>query len=105
MAATTVSSIESRLRDVLAPEAIEVVDDSARHAGHVGALSGGGHYNLRIVSPRFAGLSRVARHRLVYDALSDLMRQAIHALAIEAVTPEEASAASGRAAKHAGQPH
>ncbi len=51
---------------------------------------GGGHYQVRIVSPRFAGLSRIARHRLVYDALSDLMRGAIHALAIEAATPDEA---------------
>ncbi len=92
---TTPSVIEERLRAALAPLSVTVVDDSAKHAGHAGARSGGGHYQLRIVAARFAGLPRIARHRLVYDALSDLMRQAIHALAIEAVTPEEASAAPG----------
>ena len=104
-AGATPALIEARLRDTLAVDAIEVVDDSARHAGHAGAQSGGGHYNLRIVSARFAGLPRVARHRLVYDALSDLMRHAIHALAIEAVTPEEASAASGAGIVRAGHTH
>ena len=87
----TATVIEERLRAALAPTDVRVVDDSARHAGHAGAASGGGHYDLRIVSPRFAGLGRVARHRLVYDSLSDLMRQAIHALAIEALTPDEAA--------------
>lgn len=94
MSASTTAEIDSRLRASLQPDEITVVDDSARHAGHAGAASGGGHYNLRIVSARFAGLTRVARHRLVYDPLSDLMRNAIHALAIEALTPDEASAAS-----------
>jgi BolA protein len=92
MSAGTPSEIDRRLRDALAPTEISVVDDSARHAGHAGAASGGGHYNLRIVSTRFAGLGRVARHRLVYDALADLMRNAIHALAIEAFTPDEVRA-------------
>lgn len=87
----TREEIENRLSAAFSPEAIEVVDDSARHAGHAGAASGGGHYNLRLVSARFAGLGRVARHRLVYDSLSDLMQRAIHALAIEALTPDEAS--------------
>ena len=91
MTVGTLEEIESRLRAALAPSAITVVDDSARHVGHAGAASGGGHYNLRIVSSRFAGLSRVGRHRLVYDPLSDLMRQSIHALAIEALTPDEVS--------------
>ncbi len=104
-AGTTQALIEARLRAALAVEAIDVVDDSARHAGHAGALSGGGHYNLRVVSSRFAGLPRLARHRLVYDALSDLMRHAIHALAIEAVTPEEASASSGTGIVPAGHSH
>jgi BolA family transcriptional regulator, general stress-responsive regulator len=92
MSGGTPEEIERRLRDALAPAAVMVVDDSARHAGHAGAASGGGHYNLRIVSTSFAGLSRVARHRLVYDAVADLMRNAIHALAIEALTPDEAEA-------------
>jgi BolA protein len=64
-------------------------DDSQRHAGHAGAASGGGHFELYIVSDRFAGLSRVARHRLIYDCLGDMMRQQIHALAIDARAPNE----------------
>lgn len=83
------ADIETRLRASLDPADMTLVDDSARHAGHAGAASGGGHFNVRIVSSRFSGLGRVARHRLVYDSLSDLMRNAIHALAIEALTPEE----------------
>ena len=88
----TIGEIRTLLRERLAPTALTVIDDSAKHAGHAGAASGGGHFELRIVSARFTGLSRVARHRLVYDALSDLMRHAIHALAIEASTPEEVAA-------------
>ena len=83
--------IERRLRGSLAPTDLALVDESAMHAGHAGAASGGGHYRLRIVTPRFTGLARIARHRLVYDSLADLMRIAIHALAIEALTPDEAS--------------
>ena len=89
-AVDTLHEIDRRLRAALAPVHLALVDDSAKHAGHAGAASGGGHFKLRIVSARFAGLSRVARHRLVYDSLSDLMRNAIHALAIEALTPDEA---------------
>jgi BolA family transcriptional regulator, general stress-responsive regulator len=91
MAGGTMEEIERRLRESLDPVALAVVDDSARHAGHAGAASGGGHYNLRVVSSRFQGMNRVARHRLVYHSLSDLMRNAVHALAIEALTPEENS--------------
>lgn len=87
---TTIDEIESRLRSGLAPTELALADESAMHAGHAGAASGGGHYRLRIVSPRFAGVARIARHRLVYDSLSDLMQGAIHALAIEALTPDEA---------------
>jgi BolA protein len=104
MAAGTIEEIERRLTASLSPAEIMLVDDSAKHAGHAGAASGGGHYNLRVVSPRFAGLARVARHRLVYDSLSDLMRNAIHALAIEALTPEEVSATSASASGSAGRP-
>jgi BolA protein len=67
---------------VLAPDALEVRDDSASHAGHAGAKSGGGHYALTIVSPRFVGVSRLERHRMVYEALGPLLKQQIHALAL-----------------------
>ncbi len=88
----TLAEIERRLRAGFEPTVLIVGDDSANHAGHAGAAGGGGHFDLRIVSARFAGLSRVARHRLVYDALSDLMRHTIHALAIDARTPDEPAA-------------
>jgi BolA family transcriptional regulator, general stress-responsive regulator len=73
----------------LAPESLEVFDDSHEHVGHVGAKEGGGHYQLVIVSGQFAGKNVVARHRLIYEALSDLMRTRIHALSIRAYAPEE----------------
>ncbi len=71
------------------PESLEVFDDSSEHAGHAGARDGGGHFQLVIVAREFAGKTAVARHRLVYDALSDLMPKQIHALAIRAYAPEE----------------
>jgi BolA family transcriptional regulator, general stress-responsive regulator len=74
---------------VLEPEKIEIVDESARHAGHEGAKSGGGHYLLTIVSRKFSGKSTLARHRLVYDALQEMMHKNIHALSVKAYTPEE----------------
>ncbi|MEF9997329.1 MAG: BolA family protein [Burkholderiaceae bacterium] len=83
------AKIRERLA-LLEPEKIELIDDSARHAGHAGAASGGGHYQLTLVSPRFVGLARLARHRLVYDALDPLMRGEIHALSLNLQTPEEA---------------
>jgi len=73
----------------LAPDALEVFDDSRDHAGHAGAKDGGGHYQLVIVSRQFAGKNALARHRLAYEALSDLMPKRIHALAIRAYAPEE----------------
>ena len=73
----------------LDPVALELVDDSAAHAGHAGAREGS-HFNLRIVSARFAGLPRISRHRLVYDALRPWMAEGVHALAIDARTPDEA---------------
>jgi len=72
----------------LEPTRLDIRDDSARHAGHAGAAQGG-HYVVGIVAPRFAGLSVMQRHRLVYDAAGDLMRHGIHALSISAKTPEE----------------
>jgi BolA protein len=74
----------------LEPLALELVDESAQHAGHAGWREGGGtHWRLAIVSPRFAGKTPVARHRMVYQALGELMHNPIHALAITARTPEE----------------
>jgi BolA protein len=83
-----VDSMEQRLA-VLEPELVEIYDESGEHIGHAGAQSGGGHYQLTIVAERFAGQSRVARHRLVYEALGGMMHKDIHALAITALTPEE----------------
>lgn len=80
--------IDAALRAALAPTALEVQDDSHLHAGHAGAREGR-HFSVRIVSPRFKGLSPVARHRLVYDALHALMPRGIHALAIDARVPDE----------------
>lgn len=72
----------------LDPVSLEIRDDSARHAGHAGAREGG-HFIVAIVSPRFAGLSVMQRHRLVYDAVGELKTQGIHALSIRAKTPDE----------------
>jgi BolA protein len=74
--------IAERLRERLAAVHVEVVDESHLHAGHAGAASGGGHFRATIVSPRFAGLSRLAAQRLVYEALGDLMQHEIHALTL-----------------------
>jgi BolA family transcriptional regulator, general stress-responsive regulator len=73
----------------LHPEMLEIVDESSKHVGHPGAASGGGHYRVIIVAQSFAGKSQVARHRLVYDAVGDLMRREVHALAIQAIAPNE----------------
>lgn len=91
MSAARVAMIEQRLRQALDPQALEVVDDSARHAGHAGARDGRGHFNVRIVSAAFAGMRPLARHRAVYAALGELMTSDIHALGVEALTPEEAA--------------
>jgi BolA protein len=90
MTATGVAAgdIQRELDRALQPEALEVEDDSHLHAGHAGAREGR-HFTVRIVSPRFAGLTRVARHRLVYVALHALIPRGIHALAIVARAPGE----------------
>jgi BolA family transcriptional regulator, general stress-responsive regulator len=81
--------IRSRL-SALAPQTLELTDNSALHAGHAGAAPGGNtHWRLVIVSPAFAGRNTVARHRMVYDALRELMNRPIHALEIEARAPGE----------------
>jgi BolA protein len=84
--------IESALRSALSPVSLRVEDDGHLHVGHAGAREGG-HFSVRISSPMFAGLNRVARHRLVYDALHRLIPSGIHALAIEARAPDETGAA------------
>lgn len=84
----TAHTVQAALQTELLPDMLVVQDDSASHAGHAGAREGS-HFTVRITSARFAGLGRVARHRLVYDALRSLMPQGIHALAIEARAPGE----------------
>ncbi len=84
--------IAELLRAGLAPQECVVDDESHLHAGHAGAASGGGHYRLRLVSSRFDGLGKVARHRLVYDCLREMMTKEIHALAMTLLTPDEAKA-------------
>jgi BolA protein len=88
MGADTLTLIRERLA-ALAPESLELLDESGRHAGHEGAKGGGGHYQLIIVSPAFAGRPLQARHRMVYQALAPLMQREIHALAIRAYAPDE----------------
>lgn len=85
-----VERIRERLAASFAPAALELVDESHLHAGHAGARSGKGHFRVRIVSEAFDGKPSVRRHRMVYDALGELMTDEIHALSIEALTPAEA---------------
>jgi BolA protein len=88
------ASRSERLRqrlEVLQPERVEVTDDSHRHVGHAGAADGRGHFTVLVVSNRFAGLSTLRRHRLVYEAVGDLMTTDIHALSIHALAPGEPS--------------
>lgn len=83
--------IRYQLNFTFAPAALEVIDDSAKHAGHAGARpQGESHFTVRITSERFEGLSRVARHRAVYEVLKPLFDQGLHALAIDARSPAEA---------------
>jgi BolA protein len=82
--------IGALLNAAFEPTLLELSDESALHAGHAGAASGGGHYRLKIVSSRFDGLRLVMRHRLVYDSVHDMMHTEIHALSITALAPSEA---------------
>ncbi|MCB1893746.1 MAG: BolA family transcriptional regulator [Rhodocyclaceae bacterium] len=86
MSLETIEKMKQRLAS-LSPSEITIGDDSALHAGHAGARDGGGHYRLRIVAECFDGKNTVARHRIVYDALGDMMRNEIHALVIQALPP------------------
>jgi BolA protein len=81
--------IRQLLNESFKPELLEIIDNSAAHAGHAGAKSGGGHYHVTIVAEAFEGKSLVQRHQLIYKALGDMMKQEIHALGINALSPSE----------------
>jgi len=83
--------IKEKLTTALAPTHLDIIDESHKHAGHAGAQAGGGHFIVTIVSPQFTEKSLIERHRMVYDAIGELMNTAIHALSINAQTPEEFS--------------
>jgi len=83
------AEIRRRLEAEFQPRSLELVDEGHLHVGHAGARDGRGHFRLRMVSDRFAGQSMVFRHRAVYQAMGDLMQTDIHALAIEALAPDE----------------
>lgn len=89
MTARRVALIRSRIENRLEPLELEVIDESHLHVGHPGARDGRGHFRVRVVSEAFRELSRIARHRCVYAAMGDLMSSDIHALNIEAISPNE----------------
>ena len=89
MTTSRIAEIRSRLEAAFAPDLLEIVDESHRHAGHAGARDGRGHFAVRIVSGRFAGVTTLARHRMVYAALGTLMQTDIHALSVVALSPGE----------------
>lgn len=84
-----VNEIDHRLRSDLAPESLDIVDDSHLHAGHAGAAAGGGHYTVTIVAECFRDKNTMSRHRMIYSALHDMMPKQIHALSIKAFAPDE----------------
>ncbi len=84
-----IAEIKSRLERELSPTHIDIVDESHLHAGHAGAASGAGHFNVTIVSDKFTGKSAIQRHRMVYLAVNDLMPSEIHALSIQAQAPDD----------------
>jgi BolA protein len=93
---TTKDIIAGKLTEAFAPEQLEVIDESHRHAGHAGARPGGEtHYSVYIVSPAFQGKSRIERHRMVNATLASELAGGVHALAIRAAAPGEAGAAGG----------
>jgi BolA protein len=87
----TIDLIRHNLTTTLKPSLLEIIDNSAAHAGHAGARKGGGHYNVTIVSAEFEKKTLVQRHQLIYAALGDMMKEQIHALGINALTPTEES--------------
>ena len=94
MTAARVALLETRLQSALAPDRLEIIDDSAAHAGHAGAREGG-HFTVRLIAAAFVGKTLIQRHRLIHAAVADLMRREIHALSIaQAQTPDEASSST-----------
>ena len=89
MSAERIEMIRERLTNNLHPTELNIIDESARHAGHAGAASGGGHFIVDIVARAFNDKTLIQRHRLVYDAVDDIMHSEIHALSIQAKTPDE----------------
>jgi len=83
-----IERIRSLLNKALTPSSLEIVDDSYKHAGHEGAKSGGGHFNVTVCSAEFEGKTLIQRHRMIYNALGDMMQLDIHALSIVATTPD-----------------
>ncbi len=81
--------IHKRLMENLGAESVEIEDQSHLHAGHAGAASGGGHYDVIVISSAFNDLNTLGRHRLIYRAVDDLMKKEIHALSIQAFSPDE----------------
>lgn len=92
MSETRVELIRSQLQETLQPQRLDITDDSHLHAGHAGAKSGKGHFSVHIVATQFEDQTPIARHRLVYQTLAELMQSDIHALSIKALTPAEANA-------------
>lgn len=89
MSEDRLARIRSRLQTAFSPEDLEIVDDSHLHVGHAGAQDGKGHFTVRIVSSRFKGTSPLKRHRMVFDALGDMMETDIHALRLSATPPKD----------------
>jgi BolA protein len=96
--------IECLLRERIGAVRVEVVDESALHAGHAGARGGAGHFRATVVSPRFAGLSRVDAQRLVYEALAEMMGGDIHALSLRCESPTAPGDAGGAGGRSAAAP-
>jgi BolA family transcriptional regulator, general stress-responsive regulator len=95
-AASRLERIQARITQHLRDAKVELTDESHLHAGHAGAREGKGHFRVRVVSPDFAGLRPLQRHQLVYRSLGEIMQNEIHALNIEALTPEEANSRSAQ---------
>jgi len=84
-----IAEIRARLERELSPSHLDIIDESHLHTGHAGAASGAGHFNVNVVSDKFAGKSAIERHRMVYLAVNDLMPSEIHALSIQAQAPDK----------------
>ncbi|MFU8838801.1 MAG: BolA family protein [Thiohalomonadaceae bacterium] len=88
MSASRIEQIRSRIETAFAPISLEIIDESHKHVGHASA-KGGGHFIVQIVSDAFADKSTIQRHRMVYEAMGELMQHEVHALSIQAKTPQE----------------